>query len=872
MATHQFYRNLLDLDGRPVSGASINFYLANSTTNARIYDVSGNPITQPYKTGSDGKIEFYVYDFASSAGYPATQKFKVVWSGATSAGVSVAGEIDSVELFPNIFQVNETGTSTAKNKMISSQQAYNWDEHITLTWEDNIHDLFQVDYTDPVDNTYNKLVSDKFIKDLETLAVSAQTPTIETSGTVGLTFTVGTTGSANVFKWAPSGDFIAVNLPHNLGDKYLIVHSYFIADRSRFVPVKVTPIDENNLRVFSTENEPAKITLIGGRYIPFLWKEIDPYTILFIGEEKALDSLQTFSGLTSSPYMSIYRDYSEEGAPSPIPSGALTIDYQFKFVGASQTGYGIEQQYDMSAEFPTEQALCMTIDWEGNLVVYNTTDDVFYKYSGTTNTLIASTAPPSGYRVVDGYGTRGITTIANSHYAVLQDCPSAARVHYMEFDWSGNIFKKKGLLTWTAGPIPRGMDVDWNTKKIICNIYEFISGAFRDYMFTYDYYTQTGLFDIRKYIRNENGATTPGQYSDGYIDTNLGYYYAYNRATEKLLWWKYTDTDEYPVGTYNFSDGDGGSGIDYNTDTGRLVMFANENPYSQLNIFGSDIEAMNMPVLTDTLSKFQSSGSGPFIGGVHSYNNNRLRYGLRARSTSTSYVSAATLSGASLNTWYYGRIVKMPNNNRINLYLYSGEQKITSNFLASAGIVNFPYDDDFRYLVALQNTVYAPSGQQYGQMKITRFDYSALVPSAAPSAAPPAPPAPSGWQSYTSDAYWAPSGGSTVSWDGDSWEINAFNWLALSAAGIWNVGLRPTQVRVTAQIPWVLAPNKPEFILRDNTNSIVASGNLDWGGIGNFDWWTTTFNVSATNDIDNLRMGNVGGTQMSVSAIDFYIP
>jgi len=271
MAIYQFWRTLRDLEGRPVEGASVSVYLAGTSTLANIYNGTNVSITNPLTTNSSGVFSFYVRNYAEISGYAATQKFKLTWSGATTAGVAVIGSIDNINIFPNLFQVDETTTSDAAgNKLVSNELAYDWDTHPNLTWEDEAHGIEGVDETDPNDSTPNKLVSNYLMNELDSLLTSAQSPFISSSGAVVVTINVGTSGSGKSVKWipsaAPSGTYLYADIDHNLNIKHPIVQIYE-SSGAAYYPWRIDSIDQTSpyttIRVWSVLDVDSTVTVIG---------------------------------------------------------------------------------------------------------------------------------------------------------------------------------------------------------------------------------------------------------------------------------------------------------------------------------------------------------------------------------------------------------------------------------------------------------------------------------------------------------------------------------------------------------------------------------------------------------------------------------
>lgn len=267
MATYHFWKRLLDEEGRPIENASVTVYLETTTTKANIYDGSEVVLSNPIITDSTGKFEFYVRDYSESNGYAATQKFKLSWAGTDVDGTAILGEIDRINIFPNLFQVDETSNvSNAFNKMASNDLAYDWDNHIIETYTDEVHDMQQVDEYDSVDMTPNKLVSNYFMNQLWSQLGSASTPSVESTGAAAITLNVGLSGSSDPVKWLPSGSILYADIEHSLNIEHPVV-SLYEASAAEYQSYKVESYDQtppyNTVRVFSVLDEKTKVTVIG---------------------------------------------------------------------------------------------------------------------------------------------------------------------------------------------------------------------------------------------------------------------------------------------------------------------------------------------------------------------------------------------------------------------------------------------------------------------------------------------------------------------------------------------------------------------------------------------------------------------------------
>ena len=193
MARVHYWQYIVDDEGRPISGVDVRFYLAGSgtTAQANIYANStvGHMTTTSainLETNQDGYFEFWVGDeWELNGGYTSTQRFKIDWYKAGMA----RGEIDNIDLFPPLYQVDETITgqlvpteAVRRNKLVSNRLAYNWEQHVeSMVPSASPHNIQPVIVCDP-DTEYNKVVSNELMNKIFTLAVSASTVSLDASG------------------------------------------------------------------------------------------------------------------------------------------------------------------------------------------------------------------------------------------------------------------------------------------------------------------------------------------------------------------------------------------------------------------------------------------------------------------------------------------------------------------------------------------------------------------------------------------------------------------------------------------------------------------------------------------------------------------
>lgn len=81
-----------------------------------------------------------------------------------------SGMIEKNQLFPFLFSVDETDTDENKNKLLNNQLAYKFENHIDNSdYGEYPHDIYPVDTNDPTDSTYNKVVSNDLMNEINSL-------------------------------------------------------------------------------------------------------------------------------------------------------------------------------------------------------------------------------------------------------------------------------------------------------------------------------------------------------------------------------------------------------------------------------------------------------------------------------------------------------------------------------------------------------------------------------------------------------------------------------------------------------------------------------------------------------------------------------
>ena len=270
MARIHYWQYIVDDQGRPLQDVNVRLYLSdNPTLEADIFThhALGAPTTTSLallQTDGNGFFELWIGDeFENIGGYVSTQKFKLTWQ---RAGIQI-GSISNIDVFPPVFKVDETdntsSTKTDKNKTVSNELAYKWDQHVDSVYTVEPHDFKPVD-TLKDDIINNKLVSNYLMNYI--LSAIASAGTLSNPASALSVHTAFPIGSGD---WAASGDgSFYYDLSHFFGREYPIVQltkrdGNPKKDNFRFEPTNVRSLDLNTLRVSVPTAIDAVVTVIG---------------------------------------------------------------------------------------------------------------------------------------------------------------------------------------------------------------------------------------------------------------------------------------------------------------------------------------------------------------------------------------------------------------------------------------------------------------------------------------------------------------------------------------------------------------------------------------------------------------------------------
>jgi len=262
MARVHFWQYIVDTEGRPLEDVNIRFYLNdNPSEEAELFTHPsiGSPVTSSegaLTTNGNGYFEFWVGDeFESLGGYVSTQKFRLTWE---RAGI-LLGQINNIDVFPPVFQVDETDTTSAlrdqKNKLVSNSLANLWSTHADADAPATLsHNYLAVD-TASTNGDYNKLVSNALMNYILSAVASAGTLSIAASAAVERDF--------YITAWSSDATGYYVDLSHFIGRQYPVLQIVDDATDGVIEPLKITATDENTVRLYVSEEIDAHVTVIG---------------------------------------------------------------------------------------------------------------------------------------------------------------------------------------------------------------------------------------------------------------------------------------------------------------------------------------------------------------------------------------------------------------------------------------------------------------------------------------------------------------------------------------------------------------------------------------------------------------------------------
>jgi len=140
--------------------------------------------------------------------------------------VTKSGIIDKIQMFPFLFSVDETDTDTIRDKLLNNQLAYKFEQHVDYrSYPTEPHNIKPVDTNDPTDSTYDKVVTNSLMNEINSLlnillTCGGDAISITASGSLVETILLDT--------FTPSGSGYYTDLVHtiNRGRMYPILQFY----------------------------------------------------------------------------------------------------------------------------------------------------------------------------------------------------------------------------------------------------------------------------------------------------------------------------------------------------------------------------------------------------------------------------------------------------------------------------------------------------------------------------------------------------------------------------------------------------------------------------------------------------------------------
>jgi hypothetical protein len=351
-----YWHYVIAENGVPIQDAEVRFYLNGTTTEANIFlsETSTTPTTTSnadIKTDADGFFEFWLENGWETGGYPHTQQFKLEWFKAGARPTSV----ENINPWPNTFKWEDTRIGEDKNhqnKFISDYYGNKWWSHLeSLVPSASSHNLHAVDLTNIcTDDTYNKVLSNKFGYDILDIASTHGSATVASQDVIEDRYTV--------TSWTSSGGFYYKDLTHsNVYCKYVSVQVKRSSDLQRIEPKDVVHINTSTTRVWMDFEVDVDISIHGETGS---------------SSSSSTSSSSSVSSSSSSSSKTIYTLFSADSATDKI----------YKHDGFSST---IADSFSSPSISPSDLA------WDGtNIMSFDTSTTKAYRHSGFTSTIDAS--------------------------------------------------------------------------------------------------------------------------------------------------------------------------------------------------------------------------------------------------------------------------------------------------------------------------------------------------------------------------------------------------------------------------------------------------------------------------------------------------
>lgn len=257
-----FWHYVLNSGGEPIENAEIRLYLNdNPTTEANIFvnelsAVSTTCSQADIKTNSNGYFEFWLGGEFDD-GYSHTQEFRLEWY---KAGIK-PGFINNINPWPNAFSWKNLNTGVDrnhKNKFVSDDMVSDWLNHVTaIVPSASPHDLQAVQFSTCGDNIYNKVVSNKFLYDINQLGLISSAASLPSGGVLE--------HQQDITSWTVSGAYYYADITHpiNITSRNVSIQLSILSSDELYLPERIFNIDGTTTRIITNDNINLRLNLQG---------------------------------------------------------------------------------------------------------------------------------------------------------------------------------------------------------------------------------------------------------------------------------------------------------------------------------------------------------------------------------------------------------------------------------------------------------------------------------------------------------------------------------------------------------------------------------------------------------------------------------
>ena len=259
-----FWHYVLNSEGGPIQNAEIRIYLNDDPTKeANIFLTETSSVfttssVAELKTNSDGFFEVWFGSEFEDGGYDHKQEFRLEWY---KAGIS-PGVIQAINPWPNTFSWNNINSGVDlnhKNKFVSDFLANKWWTHFnSIVPSANPHNLKSVDFNSGCvnNNKYNKVVSNKMLKDIIDWSVAESTEVLTYGGVVE--------DQRDITSWITSSGIFYNDISHtSIKSESVAVQIIKLSDNNQIEPKRITNIDNNTTRIFLSSEVNVRVSIQG---------------------------------------------------------------------------------------------------------------------------------------------------------------------------------------------------------------------------------------------------------------------------------------------------------------------------------------------------------------------------------------------------------------------------------------------------------------------------------------------------------------------------------------------------------------------------------------------------------------------------------